>query len=91
MCLDKAFDSAAIRNVLSLHEFVPHIRKIGEQKLQLPTGGHSKPRRWVVERAHSWFNRKRAILVRWEKDPINYEALLHADAALICLHKLGVD
>lgn len=90
LCLDKAFDSAAVRSVLSIYKFVPHIRKIGEEKKHLPQGGRSKPRRWVVERSHSWFNRKRAILIRWEKDPVNYEALLHIEAALICFQHLGI-
>lgn len=90
MCLDKAFDSAAVRSVLALYKFEPHIRRIGEEKRGLEPGGDRKPRRWVVERSHSWFNRKRAILVRWEKSPTNYEALLHIAAALICYQHIGV-
>ncbi len=34
-------------------------------------------RRWVVERIHSWMNRPRRILVRWEKKAANYVGLLH--------------
>lgn len=90
MCLDKAFDSAAVRTVLSLYKFVPHIRRIGEEKKRLLRSSELKPRRWVVERSHSWFNRKRAILIRWEKDPANYEALLHIEAALICFQHIGI-
>jgi putative transposase len=36
-----------------------------------------KARRWVVERTHSWMNRFRRILIRWEKQADNYVALLH--------------
>jgi transposase len=36
-----------------------------------------KARRWVVERTHSWLNRYRRPLVRWEKQGRNYLALLH--------------
>ena len=31
-----------------------------------------KARRWVGERTHSWMNRFRRILVRWDKSPDNY-------------------
>ncbi len=41
-------------------------------------------RRWVVERTHSWFNRFRKLLVRYEKTTANFTALLQCAAALIC-------
>ena len=31
-----------------------------------------QPRRWVVERLHSWINRSRRLLVRWEKLDFTY-------------------
>ena len=37
----------------------------------------------VVERSHSWMNRFRRILVRWEKKPDHYLAFLHFACALI--------
>jgi len=37
----------------------------------------------VVERTHSWLNRFRRLLVRWEKKASNYEALLHFACACI--------
>lgn len=37
----------------------------------------------MVERAHSWLNRFRAILIRWNKKPENYLALLHFACAII--------
>jgi len=33
--------------------------------------------RRVVERTHSWLNRSRRLLVRWEKKVENYAAFLH--------------
>ena len=48
------------------------------------------PRRWVVERTHSWFNRYRRILIRWEKKPRNYLALLHFTSAIIAFRVAGV-
>ncbi|MBI5678158.1 MAG: transposase, partial [Planctomycetes bacterium] len=46
--------------------------------------------RWIVEVAHSWFNRFRKLLVRYEKLSETYEALLHLAAAIICWRKVGV-
>ena len=42
-----------------------------------------KPRRWVVERVHSWINRFRRLLIRWEKKPQNYEAMLQLACDII--------
>ena len=44
----------------------------------------------MVEAAHSWFNRFRKILVRFEKTAASFSALLHLAAAIICFRKVGV-
>ena len=49
-----------------------------------------KARRWVVERTHSWMNRFRRILIRWEKKPENYIAMLHFACALIAFRAAGL-
>ena len=49
-----------------------------------------KARRWVVEVSHSWFNRFRKILVRYEKRADTYMALLQMVAAIIAYRKVGV-
>ena len=49
-----------------------------------------KARRWVVERAHSWMNRFRRLLVRWEKKPENYLAFLHFACGLIAFRAAGL-
>jgi putative transposase len=36
-----------------------------------------------VERTHSWMNRFRRLLIRWEKKVENYLALLHFASAWI--------
>jgi transposase len=45
--------------------------------------------RWVVERTHSWLNRSRRLLVRWEKKAENYLAMLHLACAQLIFGKLG--
>ncbi len=42
-----------------------------------------RARRWVVERTHSWLNRFRRILTRWEKRTDTYLAMLHLACGLI--------
>jgi transposase len=42
-----------------------------------------KARRWVVERTHSWLNRFRKLMIRWEKKPENYLALMQFACVMI--------
>ncbi|EJO68040.1 transposase for insertion sequence element IS402 family protein [Leptospira kirschneri serovar Grippotyphosa str. RM52] len=61
-----------------------HIRKKGEKPLIGKYKG--KPRRWVVERANSWHNRFRAILIRWERKSENYLASLYLASSIIAFN-----
>ena len=47
-----------------------------------------KARRWVVEVCHSWFNRFRKLLVRYEKLERSFLALNHLAAAIIAFRKV---
>jgi transposase len=61
--------------------------------VKLPEAKHGfvlLPRRWVVERAHSWMNRFRRLLVRWDKKPQNYLAFLHFACGLLALRAAGL-
>lgn len=42
-----------------------------------------KPQRWKVERSHSFLNRFRRLLVRWEKREDNYVAMLHLAMGIV--------
>jgi transposase len=44
----------------------------------------------VVERTHSWLNRFRKLLVRFEKRTASYEALLELACALIAFRQVIV-
>jgi transposase len=46
-------------------------------------------RRWVVERTHSWINRSRRLLVRWEKLTETYMAFVHLACAQLVFAKLA--
>ena len=54
----------------------PHIRRIGEEKLD-SFGEKTHPaRRWVVERTPSWLSKCRGLLVRYDKKASNFLGLL---------------
>jgi putative transposase len=44
----------------------------------------------VVERTHSWFNRFRRLLIRWDKKPENYLAFLHLACAWVTFRAAGI-
>lgn len=83
MCLDKAYDSDEVRELLQEFGFTVHIRARGEEAKEIKKKAGHKARRWVVERTHSWLNRFRRILVRWEKKAESYIAMLHFACAII--------
>ena len=91
LLLDRGCDYDACRQAARDHHFTPHIPPKASAAQPLPPPGHPDrhpPRRWVVEVAHSWFNRFRRLLIRWEKKPDNYLALLQFAATLIVYRKV---
>jgi len=89
LCLDKGYDYTDTRELVALNDYIGHIKARGEEATQKKSG-RFRARRWVVERTHSWFNRFRRILIRWEKKPENYLAMLHFACAFISYRLAGV-
>jgi len=87
LCLDKGYDAPSIWQWLSNQGFIPHIRRRGETSSGMRKKPCHAPRRWVVERSHSWLHRFRRLLVRWEKKARNYVAMLHLACALIAFRQ----
>jgi putative transposase len=84
LCLDKGYDNEPAREVLKERDYVAHIRRIGEEKLDHATGEKLYPaRRWVVERTLGWLSKCRAILVRYEKKAANYLGLIKVACILL--------
>ncbi len=83
LCLDKGYDYNEVRDLAEEFGYTAHIRARGEEAQAIKREAGFKARRWVVERTHSWFNRFRRILIRWEKKPENYLAMLHLTCGLI--------
>jgi len=90
MCLDKGYDYDEVREILDEFGFTAHIKARGEEAHELKQEAGKRARRWVVERSHSWLNRFRRILVRWDKKPENYLAFLHFACALIAFRAAGL-
>lgn len=70
--------------------FPAHIRSRGEEARAIAREAGKRARRWVGERTHSWLNRLRRILIRWEKKAENDIAFLHFACALIALRAAGL-
>jgi putative transposase len=90
MCLDKGYDYPEVRCLLREFLFTAHIRCRGEEAKAIKKAAGFKARRWVVERTHSWMNRFRRILVRWEKRADTYIAMLHFACAIITWKACGL-
>ena len=89
-CGDKGYDYADVRAFLRRRGYTLHIPRRGEVKPKRRSHSRHPARRWVVERSHSWMNRYRRLLIRWEKKAANYEAFLHLACAWIAYRAAGV-
>jgi putative transposase len=87
MCTDEGYDYEAVREAVAEFEFTARMRARGEEAGAIKEEAGSKARRWVVERAHSWINRFRGVLTRWNKKARNYVAMLHFAFALIAFQR----
>ena len=88
LCLDAGY--VGKETVAKENGFIPHIRPRGEEKKLIERDPTFIPRRWVVELAHSWFNRFRKLVPRYEKTDLSYNALSALAAAMIVLNKVMV-
>ncbi len=94
LCLDAAYDSEEVREELEVRGYVPHISPADKKKRSERKEARHHPggraRRWVAERTHSWLNRSRRLLVRWEKKTKNYLGFIHLACAQLIFSKLLV-
>jgi len=90
LCADKGYSGEPALKAMASRNYIPHVKQRGEEIQEKRTIPGYKARRWVVEGSHSWFNRFRKLLVRYEKLTETYMALLHMAAAIIAFRKTGV-
>lgn len=87
LCLDKGYEDPRVEKELEDQSYIPHIRRIGEEKIA--DGDKTYPaRRWVVERTLAWLKGFRAIRPRYFCQARNYLAMLHLACAFIISRKL---
>lgn len=91
LCTDAGYRGVEHLRTIEYHGYIPHVvdrRKEADNKRRDPK---KKARRWVVEVCHSWFNRFRKLLVRYEKLERSFVALNHLAAAIIVFRKVPMD
>ncbi len=87
LCADAAYTGQPADNIIREHGYTPHIRSRHEEKIDKQQHPDYKARRWVVEVSHSWFNRFRKLLVRYEKKLQSSLALNYLAAAIIVFRR----
>jgi len=88
LCADAGYRSAENLRIIEDHRYIAHVvdrRQEVDAKRRDP---RKQARRWVVEVCHSWFNRFRKLLVRYEKLERSFLALNHLAAAIIAFRKV---
>ena len=87
LCADKGYSVELAIKAMRDRDYILHVKQRREEIQEKRTIPGYKARRWVVEVSHSWFNRFRKLLVRYEKLTETYMALLHMAAAIIAFRK----
>lgn len=59
LCADAGFVGDPALHEMCMQAYTPHVRPRGEERTERDQG--KRARRWVVEVAHSWFNRFRKL------------------------------
>ncbi len=88
LCLDRGYDYDSCRTQASANGY---IALMDDASLPVPPPddpNRHPPRRWVVEVGHSWFNRFRRLLIRWDKNSECYLGFVCLAASLIITRKL---
>lgn len=88
LCADAGYTGEPALQLIELHGYIPHVKGRHQEQQDLERDPKKKARRWVVEVAHSWFNRFRKLLVRYEKLERSFIGLNHLAAAIIAFRKV---
>ena len=88
LCADAGYVGAPALATMERHGYIAHVKGRGQEARELRADPNRRARRWVVEVAHSWFNRFRKLLVRYEKLERSFLALNHLAAAIIAFRKV---
>ena len=91
LCADAGYTGAPALAVMEKHGYIAHVKGRGKEADELKRDAKKRARRWVVEVAHSWFNRFRKLLVRYEKLDRSFMALNHLAASIMAFRKIKLD
>ena len=89
LCLDKGSEYEDVIAGMLERDYILHLKHRGEPEPTVSPEKKHPARRWVVERTHSWHNKFRRLLVRWERKVEHYKALVHLASVLI-LYRLVI-
>jgi putative transposase len=90
VCMDKGYDFPAVDELVAEWGCTANIARKGVDQSKIERIPGYRSRRWVVERTHSWMNRFRRLLIRWEKKKKNYLAMIHFACAWITYQQTGI-
>jgi IS5 family transposase len=88
LCADAGYRGAPAEAMMVRAGYIPHVQSRAREARQRQRHPHKRAHRWIVEVAHSWFNRFRKLLVRYEKLERSFLALHHLAAAIIVFRKV---
>ena len=88
LCADAGYTGAPALAIIEEHAYIPHVKGRGQEAKEIRRHPTKRARRWIVEVAHSWFNRFRKLLVRYEKLERSFLGLNHLAAAIIAFRKV---
>ena len=88
LCADAGYTGAPALCTIEEHGYIPHVKGRRQEATEQRRHPTKRARRWIVEVAHSWFNRFRKLLVRYEKLEHSFLGLNHLAAAIIAFRKV---
>ena len=91
LCADAGYTGAPTLKIIKEHDYIPQVKGRRQEASELNGDPKKKARRWVVEVAHSWFNRFCKLLVRYEKLDRSFIALNHLASPIMASRKIKLD
>ena len=88
LCADAGYRGKPALEIIESHGYIPHVVSRNKEAAIKQRDPTKKARRWVVEVCHSWVNRFRKLLVRYEKLERSFMELNHIAAAIIAFRKV---
>ena len=89
LCLDKGYTGEPVEREVRSRHYTPHLPAKSTEAVK-PKRRRGQARRWKVERTHSWLNRARRLLIRWEKKVANFQGFMHLQFAIVAFRTAGV-